>query len=155
MDSPYAHQYGWLLPESKLKQRLTKTSDASAQKQIVTEYLAAGEHRSPYEFYGLMWNYPVDDYPGDLQQWILDFIVENKRRWDPDEVACFLLEVAEDHVHFAGDTYWLKAINMSDMMDWPNANNMLWEMYHSDYDEFLQELVEHYHWDNVFANTQD
>ncbi len=155
MDSPYAYQHGWLMPDPELKARLATISDNIARKRIVTEYLAEGNPRSPYEFYGLMLNYPVDDYPGDLQKWILDFIVEHKRSWDPDELACFLLEVAEDHVRFAGDASWLKAINMSDMMDWPNANNMLWEMYHAGYDEFLQELVEHYHWGSVFANTQD
>ena len=153
IENPYAHQYGLLMPDPDLLDRLIAARDEVERKRIATEYFVAVEPRSPYEFYGLMWDYQVDEYPGDLRAWILDYVTEQKRRWDPDEVACFLLEVAEDHPRFAGDTFWLKAVDIPDMLDWPNANQMLWEMFWEDRDDLVLELVYHYGWQQPFADT--
>jgi len=155
MEIPFSNQYGWIIPDPDLLDSLLVAGSDDERQKIFLDYLAFDPVASPYEFYGLMFNCDVCNYPIDVRRLTLDYIVDSKDIWDPDQVACFLLEVAEDHSSFIDDPSWLIKVDLPEMLELDYAGTMIWEMFWQGHDHLIMKLINHYHWNNVFAKQLD
>lgn len=151
MISPYRDLYNWFRVDDQLLLELEETPEED-RPRIFLERFPPEIVKSPYNFFSYIYggHYPRQTTVA-VPSLTLDYIVEHHRRWDPDEVACFLLEVAEDHGHLSGALDWLKAVNMPDMLEWPNANQMIWEMFLDARAPLILELIDHYDWRKLFS----
>jgi len=154
MDIPFSNRYNWLMPTRELLEGISAAKTREEQERMFLDYLSDAE--GSYEFYGMVWgNYDMSDYPIDVPGVILDYIVKSKEKWNPDEVACFLLEVAEDHSKLGGHTDWLIEVDLPGMLELDYAGTAIWEMFWGECDHLIMELINHYQWNSIFAKKFD
>ncbi len=128
MDNPYSRHYGSLLVHDELLDRLAATGGREERMRLLKDFLSGAD--SPYEYRGLVFGKSrLTEYLADPEHLILDYIVENADDWEPDEVACFLLEVATDHARLqTGSTYFTK-LNVLDVTGLPYAWDFICESF--------------------------
>lgn len=143
------------LVSDKLIEELGNTKEIQERKRVFEEYLSEAE--SPYEFYGFIFDRfgtEITEYVKDLEITILEYIVNNAYRWDEDQVACFLLEVALNHTRLQTGPEYLIRLNDPNLLSLPQAGPILWEMFWEGTNPtFFSELCEYYSWKSEIIGT--
>ena len=104
MDMPY-RQYGYLFLNDELLDELSSTDDYEERKNIFIDHISTID--SPYELHGFIFDGEFKDYFDDAESLMLDYLVEEKKKWDADELICFFLEVATNHIRLTDNPSWL------------------------------------------------
>lgn len=152
MDTPYREQYGLAEPSQELLEKILAAQTPDEQKEIFLDYFS--DAQSPYEFFGLVWgDFDTSDYPFDVPRLLLDHVVASKRKWDADEAACFLLQVADNHARFVDDPHWLIAVDMPGMWELEYAHEFIWEMFCEGHRDLILTLARHFGWDEILAKA--
>jgi len=126
-------------------------AETNQDRRIKIFLEAISDAESPFSFKNFVFEKEnfFDKYVGDTRRVILDYVAENVHKWDPDEVACFFLDVATDcfYCNNQGDASYLKKINLPKMFDSEYARKFLWEnFWHGGYDDLVIELIDYYKW---------
>lgn len=151
MSSSYSTLYGRIIVTEDMEEALNDASSNEERDTTLRQWLDSTEIASPYELWNLVFVSAPTDSRLDTTTTVLDYIVDNQKRWSPDEVACFLLEVAEDHSRFGQIPAWLVSLNMPDMLYLEQARSVVWDMFWGGYDSFILELCYAYGWQAHFV----
>jgi hypothetical protein len=154
LQNPFGYPCGMFFLSDDLLDDILAAKSEKKRERIFLSYLGDIAVSSPYELYGLVW-YRHEDCPIDVQALTLDYIVSAKSDWDPDHVACFLLEVAEDLSRFVDISSWLIEVDLPEMVELEYAGIMVWEMFWQGHAQMIGDLINHYQWNSVFARELD
>lgn len=153
MNIPFDNRYGhWELTE-EVQSKIVCAEDEQSAELIFLDYISDCD--SPYELNGFVWQDYYESIELDLTELVLDFVAMNKERWDPDEVSCFFLEIADDHSTYGGSAYWLKQIELGDMLSLPYAGEKVEYLFWWCGCSWIFDLINHYQWNYHFTKLLD